>query len=103
MLRKLTLVAAFGGGYVLGAKAGTQRYDQIVAKARDIAGKPAVQDLKDKATQQMSDTASHLGDAAKDKVKQAAGDAIAGVRAKVSGDDNIDLTTVSEHHLRREG
>ncbi len=92
MLRKLTLVAAFGAGYVLGAKAGAERYDQIVAKARDLSGKPAVQDLRDKASQQVSDTASHLGEVAKDKAKEAAGDAIAGVKAKVSGDDDIDLT-----------
>ena len=45
MIRKLTLVAGFGAGYVLGAKAGTQRYDQIMAKFREIAGMPAVQDM----------------------------------------------------------
>lgn len=93
MLRKLSLVAAFGAGYVLGSKAGTQRYEHIVAMARDLAGRPAVQGLRDKASQQVSDTASHLGDVAKDKAKEAAGDAIAGLRAKVSGDHDIDLTT----------
>ncbi|MEO6205841.1 MAG: hypothetical protein ABIO67_10740 [Mycobacteriales bacterium] len=51
MLGKLTLVATFGAGYVLGAQAGTQRYDQIVAKAGDLAGKPTVQGLRDKAKQ----------------------------------------------------
>ena len=45
MIRKLTLVAGFGAGYVLGAKAGTQRYDQIMGMFRDLAGMPAVQDV----------------------------------------------------------
>ena len=45
MIRKLTLAIGFGAGYVLGAKAGTQRYDEIMAKARELMGQPAVQDL----------------------------------------------------------
>lgn len=64
MLKKLTLVAGFGAGYVLGAKAGTQRYEEIVAKAREIAGMPAVQN----ATAQVQDTAGSLAASAKETV-----------------------------------
>ena len=43
VFRNLTLAAAAGAGYVLGAKAGKERYTQIEAKFREIAGMPAVQ------------------------------------------------------------
>lgn len=61
MLKKLTLAAAFGAGYVLGAKAGKERYAQIEAKFRDVAGMPAVQN----ATSTVKATAGDLADSAK--------------------------------------
>jgi hypothetical protein len=74
MLKKLTLAAGFGAGYVLGAKAGTQRYDEIVAKFREIAGMPAVQN----ATATVQDTAGQLAEKAKDTVND-----------KVSSSDDV--------------
>ena len=44
MARKLTLLAGFGAGYVLGARAGRSRYDEIVGKARGVWQDPRVQD-----------------------------------------------------------
>jgi hypothetical protein len=41
---KLTLALGFGLGYVLGSKAGRQRYQQITDLAHRIAGDPRVQD-----------------------------------------------------------
>ena len=73
MFRKLTLAAAAGAGYVLGAKAGKERYSQIEAKFREIAGMPAVQS----ATTTVKETASSVADSAKqtvnDKVESVAG------------------------------
>ena len=73
VFRKLTLAAGFGAGYVLGAKAGTQRYDQIMQKANELMGKPAVQDF----TSSVSSSASAAADKAKstvnDKVSSASG------------------------------
>jgi hypothetical protein len=69
MLKKLTLAAGFGAGYVLGAKAGTQRYEEIVSKAREIAGMPAVQN----ATSTVQETAGQLADKAKDTVNEKVG------------------------------
>lgn len=66
MLKKLTLAAGFGAGYVLGAKAGKERYTQIEAKFREIAGMPAVQS----ATASVKDTASGLADTAKTTVTE---------------------------------
>jgi hypothetical protein len=81
VIRKLTLVAGFGAGYVLGAKAGTERYDQIVATFRQIAGMPAVQDV----THTLADTASQLGDKAKATVTEK----VAAVGDKVTGNDDV--------------
>ena len=73
MIRKLTLAVGFGAGYVLGAKAGTQRYDEIMQKVNELMGKPAVQDF----TQSVSSSASAAADKAKstvnDKVSSASG------------------------------
>ena len=66
MIRKLTLLAGFGAGYVLGAKAGTERYNQIVAKAKEISGQPAVQEV----TTNLQQTASTVADKAKDTANQ---------------------------------
>lgn len=68
MLKKLTLVAGFGAGYVLGAKAGKERYAQIEAKFREIAGMPAVQD----ATTSVKQAATGLADTAKTTVTEKA-------------------------------
>ena len=84
MIRKLTLAAGFGAGYVLGAKAGKERYAQIEAKFREIAGMPAVQEL----TTSLADTASTVGEKAKTTVN----DKVAAVGDKVTGkDDVVDL------------
>jgi metal-dependent amidase/aminoacylase/carboxypeptidase family protein len=69
VFRKLTLAAAAGAGYVLGAKAGKERYDQIEAKFREIAGMPAVQN----ATATVKDTASTVADQAKATVTDTVG------------------------------
>lgn len=82
MIRKLTLLAGFGAGYVLGAKAGTQRYDQIVTTARQLAGKPVVREVRSNLT----DAAGHLGDRATAAVNQT----VAAVADKVP--DLVDLS-----------
>jgi tryptophan synthase beta subunit len=83
VIRKLTLVTAFGAGYVLGAKAGTQRYEQIVGKFRELAGMPVVQEV----THTLADTAGQLGDKAKATVTEK----VAAVGDKVTGHDVVDL------------
>ena len=77
MFKKLTLAAAAGAGYVLGAKAGKERYNQIEAKFREIAGMPAVQS----ATTTVVETASSVADTA----KAAATDKVSAVADKAKG------------------
>lgn len=66
MFKKLTLFAGFGAGYVLGAKAGTERYNQIQQKFNEFAGKPAVQN----ATSTVKDTASGVAGTAKQTINE---------------------------------
>jgi hypothetical protein len=96
MFKKLTLAAAAGAGYVLGAKAGKERYAQIEAKFREVAGMPAVQN----ATSTVKENAAPLLDSAKqtatDKVSSAT-DKATGKLDKASGKDkgkgkDIDIT-----------
>lgn len=65
MIRKLSFLVGLGTGYVLGAKAGEQRYAQIMDKAREIAGMPAVQE----ATSTLSSAASTVAGSAAGKAK----------------------------------
>jgi hypothetical protein len=58
MAGKLTLLAGFGAGYVLGARAGRQRYDQIAGKAQELWRDPRVQAKAGRAQQLVKDKAS---------------------------------------------
>lgn len=43
MTGKLSLALGFAAGYVLGSKAGRERYEQLVAAARELWSNPTVQ------------------------------------------------------------
>jgi hypothetical protein len=62
MIKKLTAAVGFGAGYVLGTKAGQERYRQIKALYDDLRNRPEVQ----KATATVTGAASDLADKAKD-------------------------------------
>lgn len=47
-MSKLTFVIGLAAGYVLGARAGRERYEQIAKSAREIAGHPAVVSARSK-------------------------------------------------------
>ncbi|WP_328529900.1 hypothetical protein OG984_01440 [Nocardioides sp. NBC_00368] len=49
MFKKPALMTAFGIGYVLGARAGRERYDAIVGKAQELWHDPRVQDKAHRA------------------------------------------------------
>lgn len=89
MFKKLTLAAAVGAGYVLGAKAGKERYAQIESKFREIAGMPAVQN----ATATVKETASGVADSAKATVNEKV-EAVSDKAASKGKDDKVvDLGT----------
>jgi hypothetical protein len=61
-IKKLTLLAAFGGGYVLGAKAGHERYEQIKHTATQVKDDPRVQEAASRAEDIVRDTATKVTD-----------------------------------------
>jgi hypothetical protein len=67
-IKKLTLLIALGVGYVLGARAGRERYEQIADGARRFAGNPKVQAAAGKAQETVAQQAPVVASAVKDKV-----------------------------------
>lgn len=59
-IKKLTLLTAFGGGYVLGAKAGRERYEQIREAAQQVKADPRVQQATAQAEDLVRETASKV-------------------------------------------
>ncbi len=69
MAGKMSLLVAMGAGYVLGARSGRERYDQIVNKAQQVWQDPRVQDAADKvqhAAQEAADRSGHHGQPGQD-------------------------------------
>ena len=75
-MRKLMLLAAFAVGYVLGAQAGRERYEQIMRTLSKIGNDPRVQEK----TQQAVDVAKQQAPVVADKVTSAASAAASKVR-----------------------
>jgi hypothetical protein len=82
-MSKLGFIVGVGVGYVLGAKAGRRRYEQIKARADKVWQSPTVQQKVNDATQVVRDKAPEL----QHKVAAAAKDAGSAVKAKVGGSD----------------
>jgi hypothetical protein len=79
-MKKLRVLAVFGAGYVLGARAGRQRYEQIAGAARKVADDPRVQRVAHRAQDAAAQQASAAAEVAKDKVTSAASSAADKVR-----------------------
>lgn len=79
-MSKITLGIAFAAGYVVGAKAGRDRYEQIRASAQKVAENPTVQSVANTAKDKAGEVASTVAETAKEK----AGDAVGAVKEKVA-------------------
>ncbi len=88
-MSKFSLLIAGGAGYVLGTRAGRERYEQIRAGAQRIARNPKVQEAGHKAQDAAAQQASAAAAVAKEKANQAA----SAVNDKVrSGDTSVQST-----------
>ncbi|MFD9124741.1 hypothetical protein [Kitasatospora sp. NPDC059571] len=65
---KVTFVVGLGLGYILGTRAGRQRYEQIARAAQKVSQNPRVQDAAGKAKQQAGAVAGKAAGAVADKV-----------------------------------
>jgi hypothetical protein len=54
MLGKLKLAVALGAGYVLGTRAGRERYEQIAEQARKLSNRPEVQNATGKVRERVT-------------------------------------------------
>lgn len=97
-MKKLLLLTAGGIGYVLGARAGRERYEQIAGLATKVKNDPRVQD----AAQQASETAKAQAPVVKDKVTSAASTAAEKVRPSGSTGSSSDSTSDLEGQLNPE-
>jgi hypothetical protein len=68
MAGKLSLLFAFGAGYVLGTKAGRERYDQIAGKAQEVWRDPRVQEKAEQAQQVVKGRAGQAQQVVREKV-----------------------------------
>ena len=68
MKNKLLLAAGIAAGYVLGARAGRQRYDQIANAAKKFADNPKVQQTASQLSQQATDAVSKVSSGMGSKV-----------------------------------
>lgn len=71
MATKLSILVGFAAGYVLGARSGRERYDQIVAKAQELWHHPQVQEKAGQAQQVMQDKAGQAQQVMQEKMTSA--------------------------------
>lgn len=91
MMKKLLLLSGAAVGYVLGAKAGRERYDQIVAAAREVARDPRVRQKAREAQDAVKENAPVV----KDKVAEAAGTAKAAAQDKLGKHEDTRTTAAA--------
>ena len=80
MRNKLLLLVGAAAGYVLGARAGRERYDQIADQASKAWGNPKVQET----VEQVKAKAPELGQKVSEQAKATAD----GVKSKVGGHED---------------
>lgn len=90
-MKKLLLLTGAAVGYVLGAKAGRERYDQIMAKAKGVARDPRVRQKAREAQTAVKENAPVV----KDKVAEAAGNAKAAAQDKLGSAKDEDTRTTA--------
>lgn len=102
MRGRLMFLAGAAAGYVLGAKAGRGRYEQIKTQADSLWHDPRVQEKVDQGKTLVAEKGGAVVDAAKDKapeVQAKLADAAEGAKAKVAEVTNSDSASGSDDLL----
>lgn len=87
-MKKLMSLAAFGLGYVLGARAGRERYEEIMRGFRRVREDPRVQEQ----AQHVAQVAKDQAPVAMDKVSDLASSAVNKVRPSSDPDEAQELS-----------
>lgn len=66
-MKKLTLLAGLGAGYVLGTRAGREQYEKIAGKAQSLWKDPRVQEKAEKAQHLAKQKAGEAQEVVKEK------------------------------------
>jgi hypothetical protein len=72
-VKKLTLLVVAGAGYVLGSRAGRERYEQIKTQATKTWNNPKVQDAAETVQTQAKHAAADVKDKVAEKVSSTGG------------------------------
>ncbi|MET1037245.1 MAG: hypothetical protein ABW075_03170 [Aeromicrobium sp.] len=93
-MKKLTLLVAAGAGYVLGSRAGRERYEQIKQQTTKAWHNPKVQETVDQVQTQAKATGADIGSKVGSKVAETASDVKDKVSEKISSNDHQQGDTV---------
>ncbi|GGR75071.1 hypothetical protein GCM10010252_11840 [Streptomyces aureoverticillatus] len=97
MRYRLTFVAGLALGYVLGTRAGRERYEQLKKSFREVAQNPAVRNTVESAAQQGRDVAGKAFHSVSEKVGDRMPDSVAervrSLRERGQGDAEDDWGT----------
>ncbi|MEV8476730.1 YtxH domain-containing protein [Streptomyces sp. NPDC051173] len=92
MRYRLTFIVGAAVGYVLGARAGRERYEQLRKGARRVAQNPAVRNTAESAAQNGRAMAARafdkVGDKMGDRMPGAIGDRVRSLRERGQGNDD---------------
>ncbi|KAA1395733.1 YtxH domain-containing protein [Aeromicrobium ginsengisoli] len=86
-MKKLTVLVIGAAGYVLGARAGRERYEQIKRQATKAWNNPTVQSAVDDVQTQAKQAGSEMGSKVGSKVADVAGEAKSKIADKMHGHD----------------
>ena len=108
---RISFVSGFAAGFVLGTRAGRERYEQIKKAARTVAENPTVQQAAGAVQAQASELASTAGSKLSDGVRDRAGQFAKTARSKVEervpalrhNGDSQDSNGAGNGHVRSSG
>lgn len=89
MKAKLTLLAGAAIGYVIGTRAGRERYEQLKSSVNRTWKDPRIQDRVNDAEQFISDTAKHTVPQMQERVTETARSAVDAARTRFGGNDDV--------------